>query len=117
MDTTLMAEREEELSLLMRVKEKSEKAGLKLNIQKPKIMISCPIISWQIKGEKVESDRFYFLGLQSHCDCSRELKRQLLLGRKAMKNLASVLKKQRHHFANKGPSSQSYDFSSSHVWM
>ena len=66
-DTTLMAESEEELkSFLMKVKEESEKAGLKLNIQKTKIMVSSPITSWQIDGEKMETDRFYFLGLQNH---------------------------------------------------
>ena len=95
-DTTLMAESKEELkSLLMRVKEESEKAGLKLNIQKTKIMESCPITSWQIEGEKVEEViDFVFLGskITVDSDCSHEIKRHLLLGRKGMTNLDSVLK-------------------------
>ena len=68
----------------MKLKEESEKAGLKLNMQKTKIMASGPINSWQIYGETINSDRCYFPGLQNHCDCSREIKRRLLLGRKAM---------------------------------
>ena len=120
-DTTLMAERDEELkSLLMKVKEDSEKLGLKLNIQKMKIMASGPITSWQIDGETVETVAdFIFLGskITADGDCSHEIKRGLLLGRKAMINLDSILKKQRHYFANKGSCSQSYGFSSSHVWM
>ena len=95
-DTTLMAESEEELkSLLMRVKEESEKSGLKLNIQKTKIMASGPITSWQIDGEPVETvTDFLFLGskITADGDCSHELKRQLLLGRKAMTKLDSILK-------------------------
>ena len=95
-DTTLMAENEEELkSFLMKVKEESEKAGLKLNIQKTKIMASGPISSWQIEGEKVEAViDFIFLGskITVDGDCSHEIKRCLLLGRKAMTNLDSVLK-------------------------
>ena len=95
-NTTLMAESEEELkSLLMRVKEESEKAGLKLNIQKTKIMASGPISSWQIDGEKVEVvTDFIFLGSQItvNGDCSHEMERRLLLGRKAMTNLDSILK-------------------------
>ena len=87
-----MAESEEELkSLLMRVKEESEKAGLKLNIQKTKIMASGPITSWQIEGGKVETvTDFIFFGskITADCDCSHEIKRCLLLGRKAMTNLA-----------------------------
>ena len=86
---TLMAESEEELkSLLMKVKEESEKAGLKLTIQKAKIMVSCLIISWQIDGEKMETVAdFIFLGSKIRDgDCSHEIKRQLLLGRKAMIN-------------------------------
>ena len=89
-DTTLMAESEEEQkSLLMKLKEGSGKAGLKCNIQKMKIMASGPITSWQIEGEKVETGRFSFLGLQNHCngDYSHEIKRHLLLGRKVMTNL------------------------------
>ena len=95
-DTTLMAEREEELrSLLMKMKEESEKAGLKFNNQKTKIMASGPITSWQIDGEKVETvSDFIFLGskINADGDCSHEIKRHLLLGRIAMKKLASVLK-------------------------
>ena len=94
-DTTLMAESEEELkSLLMRVKEESERAGLKLNINKTKIMASGPITSWQIEGEKVDVvTDFLFLGskITVDGDCSLEIKKQLLLGRKAMTNLDSVL--------------------------
>ena len=92
-DTTLMAESEEELkSLLMKVKEKSEKVGLKLNIKKSKIMASGPITSWQIDGETVTD--FIFLGskITGDGDCSHEIKRCLLLGRKAMTNLDSILK-------------------------
>ena len=95
-DITLMAESEEELkSLLMRVKEESEKAGLKFNIQKTKMMASGPITSWQIEGEKVETvTDFIFLGFKIivDSDCSHEIKRRLLLGRKTMTNLDSVLK-------------------------
>ena len=95
-DTTLMAESEEELkSLLMKVQEESEKAGLKLNIQKTKIMACIPILSWQIDGETMETvTDFIFLGskITADADCSHEIKRCLLLGRKAMTNLDSVLK-------------------------
>ena len=95
-DTTLMAESEEELkSLLMKVKEESEKPGLKLNVQKMKIMVSGPITSWQIKGKKVETvTDFIFLGskITVDCDCNNEIKRYLLFWRKAMTNLDSVLK-------------------------
>ena len=114
-----MAESEEELkSLLMEVKEESEKVGLKLNIQKTKIMASGPITSWQIDGETMETVRFIFLvsKITVDGDCSHEIKRCLLLGRKAMTYLDSILKS-RDYFANKSPSSQSYGFSSSHVWM
>ena len=92
-DTTFMAEKEEDLwSLLMKVKEESEKVGLKLNIQKMKIMTSGPIISWQIDGETVAE--FIFLGskITANGDCSHEIKRRLLLGRKVMTNLDSILK-------------------------
>ena len=120
-DTTLMAESEEELkSLLMKVKKESEKFCLKLNIQKTKIMASGPITSGQIDGKAVEiGTDFIFCGskITADGDCSHEIKRRLLLGRKAMTNLESILKKQRHYFANKGPSSQSYGFSSSCVRM
>ena len=95
-DTTLMAESKEELkSLLMKVKEESEKVGLELNIQKTKIMASGPITSWQIDGETVETvSDFIFVGSQitADGDCSHEIKRHLLLGRKAMTNLNSELK-------------------------
>ena len=95
-DTTLMAEREEELkSLLMKVKEESEKVGLKLNIQKTKIMASSPITSWQIDGETVETVAdFIFLDskITADGDCSHEIKRRLLLGRKVMTNLDSIFK-------------------------
>ena len=94
-DTTLMAESEEELkSLLMKVKEKSEKVGLKLNIQKTKIMASGPITSWQIDGETMETVSLYFGGskITADGDCSHEIKRYLLLGRKVMTNLDSLLK-------------------------
>ena len=163
-----MAEREEELkSLLMKVKEESEKAGLKLNIQKTKVTASGPIISWQIEAGKVGAvTDFILLGskITVNGDCSHEIKRCLFLGRKAMTNLAAAakllqscttlcdpidgsppdssvpgilqarilewvaisfsndqprqyIKKQRHYFVNKGPSSQSYGFSSGHVEM
>ena len=95
-DTTLMAESKEELkSLLMKVKEESEKVGLKINIQKTKIMASGPITSWQIDGETVETVADFILGgskMTANCDCSHEIKRCLLLGRKAMTNLDSILK-------------------------
>ena len=95
-DTTLMAESEEELkSLLMKVKEESEKVGLKLNIHKTKIMASGPITSWEIDGETVETVSDFILGgskIISDGDCSHEIKRRLLLGRKVMTNLESMLK-------------------------
>ena len=103
----------------MKVKVKSEKAGLKLNIQKTKIMASCSITSWQIDGETMATVTvFILLGFKitADGDYSHEIKRHLLLGRKAMTNLDSVLKSRDITF-NKGPSSQSYGFSSSHVWM
>ena len=113
-----MAESEEELKrLLMKVKEESEKTGLKLNIQKTKIMASSLITSWQIDGETMETvTDFIFLGpkITGDSDYSHEIKRRLFLGRKAMTNLDSILKS-RHYFVSKGPYSQSYGFSSSHV--
>ena len=114
-DDTIMAESEELKSLLMKVKEESEKVGLKLNIQKTK-MASGPISSWQIDGEIMEIviDFIYLSSkITADGDCSHELKRCLLFGRKAMTNLD--IKKQRHYFANKGPSSQGSGFSSGHV--
>ena len=119
-DTTLMAESEKELkSLLMKMKEESEKLGLKLNIQKMKIMASGPITSWEIDGKTVGTVSGFILGgskITADGDCSHEIKRRLLLGRKVMNNLDSIFK-QRHDFANKGSSSQGYGFSCGHVWM
>ena len=118
-DTTLMTESKKELkSLLMKVKEESEKVGLKLNVQTTQIMTSGPITSWQINGETMETVRYFILGgskITADGDCSHEIKRRLLLGRKAMTNLDGILKSR--DITNKGPSSQSYGFSSSHVWM
>ena len=97
----------------MKVKEESEKVGLKLNIQKTKIMAHGPITSWEIDGETVETvSDFIFWGskITADDDCSHEIKRHLILERKAMTNLDSILKKQRHYFASKGPYSQSYSF-------
>ena len=112
-DTTLMAESEEERkSLLMKVKEESEKVGLKLN------MASGPITSWEINGETLETvSNFIFLGskITADGDCSHKIKRRFLLGRKVMTNLDSILS--RHYFANKGPSGQGYGFSSGDIWM
>ena len=116
-----MAESEQVLKcLLVKVKEESEKVGLKFNIQKTKIMASSPITSRQIDGETMETVRhFLFLGsnITADGDCSHEIKRCLLLGRKPMKNLVGVLKKQRHHFADKDLFSQNYGFSGNHVHM
>ena len=116
-----MAESKEELkSLSMKVKEKIKNVGLKLNIQKTKIMASGPITSWQIDGETVETMAgFIFMGskITADVDCSHEIKRHLLLEKKIMTNLDSIVKKQRHYFANKGPSSQGYGFSCGYVWM
>ena len=119
-DTTLMAESKEELkSLLMKVKEESEKVGLKFNIEKTKIMASGPITSWQIDGETMETViDFIFLGskVTADGDCSLEIKRRLLLERKAMTNQDSILKAETS-LSNKGPCSQSYGFSSSYIRM
>ena len=119
-DTTLMAESEEELkSLLMKVKEESEKAGLKPNIQKTKIMASGCITSWQIDGETVETVADFILGgskITADGDCSHEIKR-LAPWKKSYDQRRQHIKKQRHYSANKGLSSQGYGFSSSHVWM
>ena len=118
-DTTLMAESEEELkSLLTKVKEESEKVGLKLNIQKTKIMASGPITSWEIDGETVETVADFIFGgsiIIADGDCSHEIKRHFLLGRKVLTNLDSILKNR--DITNKVPSRQGYGFSSSHVWM
>ena len=120
-DTTLMAESEKELkSLLMNVKEENEKVGLKLNIQKTKIMASGPTTSWEIDGERVETVSDFILGgskITADGDFSHEIKRHILLRRKVMTNLDSMLQKKAHYFASNGPSSQGYGFSSSHVWM
>ena len=120
-DTTLIVESEEELkSLLMKVKEESEKVGLKLNIQKTKIMASSTITSWKIDGETVETVAdFIFLGskITADGDCSHEIKRHLLLERKVMTNLDSILKIRDITLPTKVCVSQSYCFSSSHVWM
>ena len=105
---------------MIKVKEESEKAGLKLNIQKTKIMVSGPITSWEIDGERVKTVTDFNFGgskITADGDCSHEIKRRLLLGRKATTNLDSKLKSRDHYFADNGPSSQSYDFSSSYVWM
>ena len=114
-----MAESEEELkSLLMKVKVESEKVGLKLSIQKTKIIASGPIASWQMDGETMETvTEFVFLGsrITADGDCSHEIKRHLLLGRKVITNFDSILKSR--DIANKSPFNQGYGFSSSHVWM
>ena len=97
----------------LKMKEESEKVGIKLNIQKTKIMASDPITSWEIDGETVETVSDFILGeskITADGDCSHETKRCLLLGRKVMTNLDSILKKHRHYFANKGPSGQGYGF-------
>ena len=116
-----MAESEEKLkSLLIEVKEESENPGLKLNIQKTKIMASGPISSCQIDGGKVEIVRdFIFLGskITADGDCSHEIKRPFLLGRKAMANLDSILQSRDITLLTRGSISQSYGFSSSHAWM
>ena len=123
-DTTILAESEEELkNLLMKVKEESEKSGLKLNIQKTKIMASSPIISSQIDEETMETVKdFILLGSKITSDgiCSHENKRLLLAlapWKKSYDKPRQHIKKQRQHFANKNPSRQSYGFSSSYVWM
>ena len=119
-DITLMAENEEELkSLLMKVKEENETVGLKLNIQKMKIMASGPISSWQIYGEAMETVTDSILGgskITPDGDCSHEIKDAYSLEENYDQSRQHI-KKQRHYFANKGPSSQSYGFPSSHVWM
>ena len=116
-DTTLTAESQEELkSLLMKVKEESEKAGSKLNIQKTKIMASSPITTWQIDGETVTGSLFSDSKITADGDCSYEIKRCLLLGRKSMTNLDSILKSRNITLPTK-VCIVSYGFSSSHVWM
>ena len=121
MTTMLMAESEEELkSLLMKVKEESEKVGLKLDIQKTKIMASGPITSWQIDKEIVETARDFILRgskITADGDCSHEIKRRLLLGRKVMTNLDSILKSRDITLPTKVCVVKTLLFSSSHVWM
>ena len=117
-DTPIMAESEEELkSLLMNMKEESEKVGLKLNIQKTKIMASGPITSWQIDGETIETvtDHFWGSKITADGDCSHEIK-TLAPWKKSYDQPRQHIKKQRHYFVSEGLSSQSYCFSS-HVWM
>ena len=120
-DTTLMAESEEELkSLLMKVKEESEKVGLKLNIQKTKIMASGPITSWEIDRETVEAISDFIFGgskITADGDCSHEIKRCLLLGRNVMTDLDSILKSRDVTLPSKVRLVKAMDFSSSHVWM
>ena len=114
-DTTIMAESEEELkSFLVRVKKESERASLKPNVKKTKIMAYSPITSWQIEEEKTEAVTYFFLGPKITVD-RHEIKRYFSLKRKAMTNLDSILKSRDPHFANEGLCSQSYGFSGSHV--
>ena len=117
-DTTLMAKSEKELKkILMKVKEGSEKVGLKLNIQKTKIMASSPITSWQINRETVADFIFGGSKITADGDFNHAIKRHLLLGRKVMMKPDSILKSRDITLANKGPSSQGYGFSCGHVWM
>ena len=120
-DDTTLAESEEELkNTLMKVKEESKKIGLKLSIQKTKIMASCPITSWEIDGETVETMSDFILGsskITADGDCSHEIKRRLLLGRKDMTNLDSILKSRDITLATKVCLVQGCGFSSGHVWL
>ena len=119
-DTTLMAESKELKNHLMKVKEESEKVGLKFNIQETKIMASGPITSWQTDGEIVETVRdFIFLGFKitADGDCSHEIKKHVAPWKKSYDQSRQHIKKQRHYFADKGLCSQSCGFSSSRVWM
>ena len=120
-NTTIRVESKEEIkTLLMKVREKSEKAGLKFNIQKTKIMASGPITSWRIDGETMETVRqtvsFGGSRITADGDFSREIN-MLVSWKKSYDQPRQHIKKQRHYFANKRPSSQSYGFSSGHVWM
>ena len=120
-DTALMAQSEEELkSLLMKVKEESEKASLKLNIQKTKIMTSGPMTSWQVDGETMETMTDFYLGgskITADGDCSHETKKCLLLGRKAMTNLDRILESRDITLPTKVHLVQAMVFSSSHIWI
>ena len=119
-DTTLMAESKELKSLTIKVKEESEKVGLKLNIQKTKIMASSPITSWQIGGETAEAVADFIFGgskITADGDCSHEIKRRLLLGRKVMTNLDSILKSRDITLPTKVCLVKAMVFSSGHVWM
>ena len=120
-NTNLMAENKEELkSLMMRVKDESEKAGLKLSIQKTKNMACSPITSWQIEGEKIETVADFILGgskITADGDCGHEIKRRLLLGRKVTTNLDSILKSRVIALPTKVHLSESYGISSIHVWL
>ena len=117
-DTTLMAESEEEVkSLLMKVKEESEKVGLRLNIQKTKIMASGPITSWEIDGETVETVALFFWAPKSLQMVVAAMKLKDTPWKESYDQPRQHIKKQRHHFVNKGLSSQEYGFSSGHVWM
>ena len=120
-DSTLMAESEEKLKcLLMKVKEESENVGLQLDIQKAKIMASYPITSWQMDGETVETVADFIFGgskITADVDCSHEIKRCLLLGRKVMTNLDSIFKSRDITLPTKVHPSQGYGFSSGHLWM
>ena len=119
-NTTLMAENEEELKSLL-MKEEREKVGLKLNIQKMKILASGPITSWQIDGEAVETVADFILGgskITADGDCSHEIRRRLLTPwKESYDQPRQHIQKQRHYFVNKGLPSRGYGFSSSHVWM
>ena len=119
-DTALMAESEAELKSLLKMKEESEKAGLNLNIQKPKIMASSLITSWQIDGETMEKVADFIFRdskITADGDCSHEIKKTLVPWKKSYDQPRQHIKKQRCYFADSSQSSQSYGFSSSHVWM
>ena len=120
-DTTRMGDSEEELkSLVIKVKKESEKVGLKLSIQKTKIMASGPFTSWQLETETKETvSDFIFLcsNITADGDCSHEIRKMLTPWKEPYDQPRQHIKKQRHYFANKGPSSQGYVFSSSHIWM
>ena len=120
-DTTLMAESEDQLiSLLMKVKEENEKVGLKLNIQKTKIMASGPVPSWQIDGETAETVADFIFGgskITADGECSHEIKGRFTPWKESYDQPTQHIKKQRHYFVNKGPPSQGYGFSRSHIWM